>query len=99
MKQNPKEGDRVGADENMRSGVNGLHCTALGRACMRRAPPAGEGQEGYFALPWREGGEGGCGLEKEGMEILKIFPDCFQLLKVSSLLLRVFSCTMRAWNR
>lgn len=99
MKQSPTEGDRVGVDGNMGSGVNGLHCTVLGRTCMRRVPRAGEGQEGYFSLPWREGGEGGCGLEKEGVEILKIFPDRFQLLNVSSLLLRVFSRTMRAWNR
>lgn len=77
MKQSPKEGDRVRSDGNMGSRVNGLHCTILGRACMRRVLRAGEGQDGYFSLPWREGGEGGCGLEKEGMEILKIFPNCF----------------------
>lgn len=75
LKPSPREGDG-----NMDSGVNGLHGMVLSTACTGRVP-LGAVQEAAsrkggpggmpFSLSWREGSEGECGLEKEGMAIGK----------------------------
>lgn len=59
-----------------------MACTgqSWGAVCVRRAPPRGvQGAASYrggaegtlFSQTWKEGGEGGCGLEKEGMAVGK----------------------------
>ena len=87
VKPSPTEGDG-----NMGSGVNGLHGTVPGHGLMGRLPTGtmqgaascqGETGGTPFSLSWKEGGEGECGLEKEGWQFEIIFPDCLQLLKVS----------------